>query len=208
MKIRYSRAIPGLVLISLGAGAQSGTLDRWLSRATRVAVVTITEGRVVNSAPDECAFNYRAHLDQDVRDGSQLTDFVAAEELLIGGPYLLVVSDGLPWASREFATDVPDAEEVSPPKKCRELFRDVIILRNAEIRPIERMLHMTPSVPYQSPSWVRFPVEIFGSPTNTNSVNDHDRIILDAHNINWPPVPFYQHFSLAYVLSAAQNPPN
>jgi hypothetical protein len=182
-------------MLSFTASAQEASLDHWLNRATRIAVVAITQGRILDSAPRACAFAYSGRVERDVRNGASFVEFMADEQLIVGGKYLLVVAEQASWAKREFATDVPpSSSETSQPAMCRERFGKALIVRGAEIRPIDDDL-------YPQKTWVRFAPNTFPPSHSLTRVSDLDRIELAAHNIEWPTVGLHDYYLLDELLA-------
>lgn len=171
-------------------------LSDWLRRATFVAVVEVMEGRQVNSDRDNdaCRFKYVLQIETSVRGPKRSTQTILSDASLeIGSRYLLAAALDSPWNSRVFATDVPTLDQSKNHESCRSRSKTMLV-RSAELRPIQRQL-------YSGQDWVAFPPEIFDE-MKFHPVRDIDRIRLSAHKIEWPSIPFSDHYLLSEIIAS------
>lgn len=179
--------------------AMADGLASWLSHATTIAIIDIQQGRVLSSgdAYDECKFQYEIHIEQLFRPAkSSLKMIVSDAQLEIGSRYFLATAQNDQWNNRIFVTDVPDTSSKDGPRGCKS-FDSKNIVRSAELRPIERN-QLT------GEDWVSFPPDIFPHPSEVNPVRDMERIELVTHRIEWPTVPFFDHFRLKEIVKKIQ----
>lgn len=177
--------------------AIAADLSDWLHRTTFVAVVKVMEGRQVNSDKynDACRFKYILQIETLIRGSQRSVQTILSDASLeIGSRYLLAAALDSPWNSRAFATDVPTLDQSKNQELCRSR-SEIMLVRSAELRPIEKQL-------YSGKDWVAFPPHIFTTSSRWHSVSDVDRICLSGDRIEWPSIPFYDHYLLSEIISS------
>lgn len=202
MKYPLSRgaliALQSLLVAIFCESTQAADIQDWLGRASDIAVVMVKEGRLISGrGAVSCGIKYELEIEQLIRGRQvEIKTIVTDASLVVGGRYLLVMATSAPWASREFATDVPVVADRFDRSTC-ESEDAATRVRSAELRPIERNL-----LTHQD--WVAFPPQVFGPSPEVRRVSDMDRIDLVAHRIEWPTVSFVDYFSLADVIATTR----
>ena len=189
-----------VALVPSGAGGTS--LAEWLDRANRIAVVTITEGRMLMPPAvlgEACRFEYGVRTDRSLRGVEQIQRLVTDAPLTLGTRYLLVVAEQARWIEREFPHDMlPLPSEFEEPADCRKAFPNALLVRQAELRPIDEHI-------MAKEAWVSFPPQIFRSTQEARKVSDLDRIEFVGDRAEWPNIPLQDHFPLADLISLIER---
>lgn len=177
--------------------AESRNLSAWFARADRIAVVTITEGRMLRPPAlvgEACQFEYGVRTDRSLRGIELIQRLVTDAQLAVGGRYLLVIAEQTRWIDREFAHDMlPLPVEFEEPVDCRKSFPNAVLVRQAELRPINEHT-------IAKEAWVSFPPQTFRATNRVRKASDLDRIVLVGDRAEWPNIPMHDHFPLADLI--------